>query len=379
MRRPARPPGVPIPEAITPRPVPASDAGRDRTVWADVAKGMCILLVVLWHVVTKHYLRIDWHVSPPIPGAWGVLTEQLLPMRMPLFFTISGMFAIGAVRRPWRVLGRSKVATVPLPLHGVATDPHRAAGARPGLRHRPRHRPPRPAGPVDDHSVQPVVPVRARPVFRHRQGRAPPPGGPGPGSGPDAVGRGLRGTAGDSRQPRRPVPEPRVLPRRPVLPAARRTAGRHREPATPGRARCLLRRRPPGHDSHRRPRLARCLAGGLRPGDDPRRDRRRPDQPMGAPGQRAGETRTQHPARLHHPHAPARTTAPGAPAGPVHRHGRQATAAAHGRRTAPGERTPGVAVPGASPGTPEVRRHLAVRPAQKTRPSQGGRARRTEN
>ena len=110
MRRPARPPGVTVPEAITPRPVPASDAGRDRTVWADVAKGMCILLVVLWHVVTKHYLRIDWHVSPPVPGAWGVLTEQLLPLRMPLFFTISGMFAIGAVRRPWRVLGRSKVA-----------------------------------------------------------------------------------------------------------------------------------------------------------------------------------------------------------------------------------------------------------------------------
>ena len=87
-----------------------SDARPDRTQWADVAKGICILLVVLWHVVVKHYLQIDWHLRAPIPGAWGALGEQLLPLRMPLFFTISGMFAVGAVGRPWRVLGRSKLA-----------------------------------------------------------------------------------------------------------------------------------------------------------------------------------------------------------------------------------------------------------------------------
>jgi uncharacterized membrane protein YcfT len=79
-------------------------------VWADVAKGACILLVVLWHVVMKHYLVIDWRLSLPIPGAWGALSEQLLPLRMPLFFTISGVFAVNAVNRPWRVVGRSKVA-----------------------------------------------------------------------------------------------------------------------------------------------------------------------------------------------------------------------------------------------------------------------------
>lgn len=33
---------------------------RDRETWPDVAKGMCIILVVLWHVVTKHYQRVDW-------------------------------------------------------------------------------------------------------------------------------------------------------------------------------------------------------------------------------------------------------------------------------------------------------------------------------
>ncbi len=86
----------------------ASTAQRER--WADTAKGACILLVVLWHVIMKHYLQISWHLPVPIPGAWGHLGEQLLPLRMPLFFTISGMFAAGAVARRWRVVARTKVA-----------------------------------------------------------------------------------------------------------------------------------------------------------------------------------------------------------------------------------------------------------------------------
>ncbi|WP_327011193.1 acyltransferase family protein [Dactylosporangium sp. NBC_01737] len=81
-----------------------------REPWADVAKGACIMLVVLWHVITKNFLQVDWHLPVPLPGAWGLLGEQLLPLRMPLFFAISGMFAVGAVGRSWRVIGRSKVA-----------------------------------------------------------------------------------------------------------------------------------------------------------------------------------------------------------------------------------------------------------------------------
>src|SRR5262245_41932545 len=81
-----------------------------RLDWADVAKGACIVLVVLWHVIMKHYLRIGWHVSSPLPGAWGRASELLLPLRMPLFFAISGYFGAAAVGRPWRVLGRTKVA-----------------------------------------------------------------------------------------------------------------------------------------------------------------------------------------------------------------------------------------------------------------------------
>jgi uncharacterized membrane protein YcfT len=96
--------------AATARDSSTAGVAGAREVWADVAKGVCILLVVLWHVVQKHYLEVTWRISAPVPGAWGRLGEQLLPLRMPLFFTVSGVFAARAVHRPWSVVGRSKVA-----------------------------------------------------------------------------------------------------------------------------------------------------------------------------------------------------------------------------------------------------------------------------
>ncbi|GAB4106660.1 acyltransferase [Micromonospora taraxaci] len=87
-----------------------TEGRSQRAEWADAAKGACIILVVLWHVVVKDYLQIDWHVGVPVPGLWGTLGEQFLPLRMPLFFTISGVFAANAAQRPWRVVARSRVA-----------------------------------------------------------------------------------------------------------------------------------------------------------------------------------------------------------------------------------------------------------------------------
>ncbi|WBB56590.1 acyltransferase [Verrucosispora sp. WMMD573] len=89
-----------------------------RLAWADVAKGGCILLVLLWHVIVKDYLQIDWRLDVPVLGAWGTFGELLLPMRMPLFFTISGMFAATAVQRPWRSVARPRAARF-LYLYGV--------------------------------------------------------------------------------------------------------------------------------------------------------------------------------------------------------------------------------------------------------------------
>lgn len=75
-----------------------------RVGWPDVAKGVCIILVVLWHVVTKHAVEVDG--AGAITEAWATLNAQLLPLRMPLFFLISGMFAGSVVNAPagtpWR-------------------------------------------------------------------------------------------------------------------------------------------------------------------------------------------------------------------------------------------------------------------------------------
>ena len=80
-----------------------------RVRWADVAKGLCILLVVLHHVVGKHLPDVLalLGVTGPVALAWSGLDATLKPMRMPLFFVLSGLFAASAVRRPWpSVVGR---------------------------------------------------------------------------------------------------------------------------------------------------------------------------------------------------------------------------------------------------------------------------------
>ena len=119
----------PVPTAPAAATSPTAPTDRvatptGRLVWADAAKGLCIVLVVLHHLTTKHYdlLVPDGTL---VDGFWLTLTDALRPVRMPLFFLISGMFAAGAVRRPWRDVVRRKVATpyylyvVWLPIHAV--------------------------------------------------------------------------------------------------------------------------------------------------------------------------------------------------------------------------------------------------------------------
>lgn len=81
------------------------DAAVPRQRWADIAKGVCILLVVMWHVMTKQLILIDWsgHAAP-IFLLWKYLNAELSPLRIPLFFLISGVFAhrvvlVGSTRR----------------------------------------------------------------------------------------------------------------------------------------------------------------------------------------------------------------------------------------------------------------------------------------
>lgn len=72
-----------------------------RLLWPDVAKGVCILLVVLHHVTTKHYAPLVAEGLGPVEGVWVGLSSVLKPVRMPLFFLVSGFFAARLVQRPW--------------------------------------------------------------------------------------------------------------------------------------------------------------------------------------------------------------------------------------------------------------------------------------
>lgn len=70
---------------------------------------MLILLVVLWHVIMKSYLQLDWQLGVPIPGGWGLVGDAIWPFLMPLFLLVSGYFAANALARPWAQVLRPRV------------------------------------------------------------------------------------------------------------------------------------------------------------------------------------------------------------------------------------------------------------------------------
>ena len=72
-----------------------------RLQWPDVAKGICILLVVMHHVAGKQYGMVVPGGLGQAEDAWLWITAALKPIRMPLFFAVSGFFAASSIARPW--------------------------------------------------------------------------------------------------------------------------------------------------------------------------------------------------------------------------------------------------------------------------------------
>lgn len=105
-------------------PSSPATAPRERLLWVDVAKGVCILLVVLHHAVVKDLAVQAPPALTPVAEAWAAVTMALKPVRMPLFFVLSGLVAAGAVTRPWpqarrRVLSPYYLYVVWLVLQGA--------------------------------------------------------------------------------------------------------------------------------------------------------------------------------------------------------------------------------------------------------------------
>lgn len=96
----------------TPRHAGAQGPGRDaavgqpapaRLAWPDVARGLAIALVVLYHATNW-----TWMTGYEV-GVLREVNETLRSLRMPLFFAVSGMFAAKWVAAPWARLARGKL------------------------------------------------------------------------------------------------------------------------------------------------------------------------------------------------------------------------------------------------------------------------------
>ncbi|MCJ7858277.1 acyltransferase family protein [Corynebacterium kalidii] len=74
-----------------------------RVGWVDAAKGFCILLVVAGHAVNN--LNNNGYLT----GEWERINLMLGPMRMPLFFLLSGLFAAKALSENWRSFADRRV------------------------------------------------------------------------------------------------------------------------------------------------------------------------------------------------------------------------------------------------------------------------------
>ncbi len=82
-----------------------------RLVWADAVKGASIVLVVLHHLVSKHYELALPDTMTAVATAWAGVNDVLKPVRMPLFFLISGTFVASSLSRTWSEVARPRVAS----------------------------------------------------------------------------------------------------------------------------------------------------------------------------------------------------------------------------------------------------------------------------
>ncbi|MBG6214548.1 MAG: acyltransferase family protein [Cryobacterium sp.] len=89
--------------------VPAIVPGRD--AWIDVAKGIAITLVVLYHSI----MYLD---EVGLAGALAPLNPLFDTFRMPLFFFMSGILAASAIRLPYWQLFRKRMSLL-LYLYGA--------------------------------------------------------------------------------------------------------------------------------------------------------------------------------------------------------------------------------------------------------------------
>ena len=89
-----------------------SSTGQNRIEWIDLGKGVCMFLVVFYHV-NPMYQDISAHaqgVWREIVGLYASVDWHLKTLRMPLFFFLSGLLAYRAIQRPWQSIAKKRIA-----------------------------------------------------------------------------------------------------------------------------------------------------------------------------------------------------------------------------------------------------------------------------
>lgn len=83
--------------------------------WINTLKGICILLVVLYHTVLPGFeSRVkDLAAGERVAEMWVQFNTLLSPLRMPAFFFVSGLLARNAIiDRPWKRIATSRMTNL---------------------------------------------------------------------------------------------------------------------------------------------------------------------------------------------------------------------------------------------------------------------------
>ena len=107
-RAPLRPPYDTVPGAVVSSPsvdrapaAPALPSGGSRLRWVDAARGVCVVLVVLFHVGLLTYEPFADTIWGPAERGWFAVSGLVGALRMPLLLAISGMLASRRIQQGW--------------------------------------------------------------------------------------------------------------------------------------------------------------------------------------------------------------------------------------------------------------------------------------
>lgn len=88
----------------------SSGAPTRRLEWVDLARGVTIVMVVMYHVAVGAGHSLLPAEFSEAGARWAAVNRLLQPLRMPLFFLLSGMLANSAAHRPWPKIWRPRIA-----------------------------------------------------------------------------------------------------------------------------------------------------------------------------------------------------------------------------------------------------------------------------